>query len=772
MKRPMLWILTMIICYILVLFHHLPQWIFFLSLIFVSLLCFCISKKMNIPIVILSIVILSLGIFRVHSFFALENPLICHEDQKVSARGIVDNIPQTEEGKAYFWLQLLELDGIPIESKIKVTYGMADQEIVPKPGDVVQFNGEIKLGESQRNPGGFDEALYLWGNGFDGKLYSFGEGQLEYLGEKTNFKYWALRVREKLTKLSYQAFSPEVSAVIVGILFGDKGIDDGIKTLFSDAGISHIMAVSGLHVGYVYLLIFGIGKFLKLSSKWRILLLVAGLSFYIALVGFSASIIRASMMILSVGMGEIIKRRVDTLSSLCLAGFVILLINPIQLFMAGFLLSFGAVLGIIFFYQPILFKIRGFGEKLPYFVELMVLTLGATIGTLPILLYFFQNINLVSLLSNLIIVPLSGVLFIMAWIVLPLMWVFPFIMAVLAVIPEGLGRIILWFSHIFSNLPFLQINNGPLSFLNVVIFFLIWLALAGYFRLKSWQLGILIGGIFALSLGMSFLPKPLELTFLDVGQGDSLLISTPNGENYLVDGGGYEGWLEEKEIQPISEKILLPALYSKGITHLDGVFITHNHKDHAQGIEELLTKIPVDCIYVSSKYNGEGLLTQNKIPVVALSQGTMLPLDKSVEMEVLSPSLPMEQWEAERQNEGSLVMRLNYGEHGLLLMGDAPMEVEQVLNPKDIPSQLIKIGHHGSKTSSEENFIKTVNPKIAVISVGKNNSFGHPTSEVLEILNRQGIQIYRTDKNGAVVIQSDGKNLWIDPYIDEIKENK
>ncbi|MEG0378798.1 MAG: MBL fold metallo-hydrolase, partial [Eubacterium sp.] len=201
------------------------------------------------------------------------------------------------------------------------------------------------------------------------------------------------------------------------------------------------------------------------------------------------------------------------------------------------------------------------------------------------------------------------------------------------------------------------------------------------------------------------------------------------------------------------------------ITSLNGVFISHNHMDHAQGIEELLTQIPVNHIYTSTKYNNEAILKQNKTPVTQLSEGSVLESEDGLEIVIYWPDKKTKALERDEQNEASMILRLSYGERSFLFTGDIGFETEEEILKKIPKCDVLKIGHHGSKYATSDEFLKKVHPALAVISVGRYNSFGHPTDEVLNRIEAIGAQCRRTDKNGAVEVTTDGTNLKVKQYI-------
>ncbi|MGL4282650.1 MAG: ComEC/Rec2 family competence protein, partial [Eubacterium aggregans] len=322
------------------------------------------------------------------------------------------------------------------------------------------------------------------------------------------------------------------------------------------------------------------------------------------------------MLLLLVG-GQVIKTHYDGLSGLCLAAILILAVSPAQLFAAGFQMSFGAVCAILLFEKPLRHRImKGTGLQ-GNIVNTLVLTLCATIGTLPATLYHFHTLNLVTLVSNLLLVPLAGLLFTIGL----LMLVLPGLTPVFALVPGVLAHWILKLTAFFAGTRDLRFNGGPMGILDIILLVVAAFTVAGYFNFRHRRERLVVctvlPALFLSTIAFSLLPGPLRITFLDVGQGDSALVQTPEGGAYLIDEGGYSVYGDQADTgrQAISEKVLLPVLYAYGITGLDGVFITHHHEDYAQGIEELLGVLPVEHVYVSTKYNDASLLGQDKIPV-------------------------------------------------------------------------------------------------------------------------------------------------------------
>jgi competence protein ComEC len=659
----------------------------------------------------------------------------------------------------------------------------AEQQLEFAPGDVLLLQGKLSQPAGKRNPGGFDYGLYLKSQSIDGLLTVEPEN-LERIGQETTLYYQILGIKRALENQSDARFSADVSDLLKGVVFGEKNINEDLAKRFQDAGVTHVLSVSGLHVGYVFLALSFVLMAVKINKRYWMLFLAPALFFYVAITGFATPVIRASIMLLCLTWGQSLHRERDALNQLCLAGLVILGIWPAQLFQAGFQLSMGAVLGIILFYGPLLYAYEKHRNKKRVHnrikpgpvVQGLVLTFCATVGTLPILLYHFNSFTLMSFFSNLLVVPLIGVFLLAGMGFLVVVSIAPFLAPALSLPVTFLGESIIVVLDGINDLGavanFLWINRGGLSLAETGLLLLLVLLISGYFYLRqpyvrntvmSMALVLLL-----IVLATPLFPRNLVVTVLDVGQGDSILIETPGGLNYLVDGGGY---LFERSNR-VSDQVLYPALYSKNIRELDAIFLTHNHVDHSQGVEELIFDgYPVKNLFMSAQTNNDQLLNQQLVPVSLLKKGSVIEGSDGVTITVYNPEGRIIAKEDDEQNNASLVMTISYHNINLLLCGDIEAEVESQLveelqafsSEKDF--QIIKIPHHGSKTSSTREFIQAIDPETAVISVGANNSFNHPSDEVMERLDEEAITALRTDQKGAVEISSNGEYIDIKNYV-------
>jgi competence protein ComEC len=756
-------------------YYRIPLWgiLFFCCMISCSPLLISDIKKRNMIVVL---ILFMLGIIVGKATFPLEDPLKDFYGENIIVIGTVSDEPKLKDYGVVYTLKTKELNNNSIVLKkrfgLKVTQNLVDDKKnkLLKIGDVIVLTGNLSEPLSQHNPGGFNYQLYLKSKGIDGLLYEK-SGNVEIISHERFGFYELIMLRIKLEKISKTYLSPNSSDLLLGIVFGDKGINSELKSDFQEAGVAHLLSVSGLHVGYVFLgLSFLLTQF-KIKKKHWIIFLIPCLFFYCALTNFASSVIRASLMLSTLMIGQGFHKEQDLLNNLVLAGIIILLIWPSQLFQAGFQLSFCAVLGIVLFYKPILYVYEKRclkGKKPGLIAQGIGVTFCAMLGTSPVMLYHFNGFTLLSFLSNMIVVPVVGLFLLMGILFLVLTLIFPFLGSILGLLVSFLSDtllvLIFGLNTIGEVFQFLKIKRGRLSVIGIIIYLYLSFLLTGYFQIKiPWVKkttvisGLVLGTILVV---ISLLPGYLEVTVLDVGQGDSIIIETPNGNNYLIDGGGYR---TEKSTK-ISDDILLPALYANNISKLSGAFITHNHVDHSQGIEELVDeKFPIDTLFMSINTNNEKLLNEKN--VCLLKKGSLIQGSDGVTLEVLSPDGNLQALDDDHQNNGSLVILLSYKAINFLFCGDIEKEVEEKLvsdikeKDPDRDIQMIKIPHHGSKTSSTEAFIKAVDPELAVISVGRYNTFGHPNLEVINRLNNEKIQILRTDKNGAVELVTNGE--WV-----------
>jgi competence protein ComEC len=420
--------------------------------------------------------------------------------------------------------------------------------------------------------------------------------------------------------------------------------------------------------------------------------------------------------------------------------------------------------------------------------ELLVLTMALQAGMLPLMARDFHRITLLAPLVNLAAVPLTGVVVPLGFLTLACGLIFPAVGKLLATplawITALLLHIVQWFAH-FPRWSY-RIPGPP--FWLTVLFFVAAVLLAAEMRLKHVQRKTVLWGLcvtlIACAITIAIYPfgekwtkGKLELTVLDVGQGDSLFVVSPGGKTLLIDGGGAFGGFPGHEghngVDP-GEEAVSPYLWSRGFQRLDVVALTHAHQDHLGGLTAILENFRVARLWIGREVSSqaltrlEDLARERKIPIEHELRGKSFRWD-GVEGDFLWPEIAPEEVAPSAKNNDSLVLRLHFGSETILLPGDAEKQVErQVLlenSAEALQSTVLKVGHHGSKNSTIPEFLAAVQPRVGIISAGEENPYGHPNAELLERLENAGVRILRTDRDGAVHVLTDGSRLEITCFI-------
>lgn len=420
--------------------------------------------------------------------------------------------------------------------------------------------------------------------------------------------------------------------------------------------------------------------------------------------------------------------------------------------------------------------------------ELLVITLALQIGMLPLMARDFHRVTLSAPLVNLAAVPLTGI-------VVPL----GFLTLGCGLISQALGRLLaaplMWVTMLLVHMVqwFAQFPRwsyripGPPAWL-ILVFLVAGVLLAMTGRIAHpWRGSVsrCIAGVFALSaLAIAVFPfaprwsaGKLELTVLDVGQGDSLFVVSPHGKTMLIDGGGafggFPGREEHNGIDP-GEEAVSPFLWSRGFQKLDVLALTHAHQDHIGGLTSIIENFRIGTLWIGREVqsaalaNVEKLAREKNIKIVHEISGSPFSWD-GVETQVLWPEIAPEEVGTAPKNNDSLVLRLKYGERSMMLPGDAEKQAESSIlsdsGEAALRADVLKVGHHGSKNSTTPGFLAAVHPSVAVISAGEDNLYGHPNPELLERLTTAGVRILRTDRDGAVHVLTDGKKLEISCFV-------
>jgi competence protein ComEC len=630
-------------------------------------------------------------------------------------------------------------------------------------GQICKITGSLETPKRAKNENAFNYRDYLERNSIYWLLESKNMPLKNCSPIKINVIMLIKQVR--LIGIHYleTKFPPEVAALSSALIYGDRSLmSPDLLTEYQKTGISHLLAISGLHVSLLIGMIFYIGIWLGITREKMTAFLLLFLPVYALLTGGSPSVVRAVVMIflvmLTVKWGK--KLKLLPFDALSLAFSIFLLFKPFVLFDVGFQLSFSVSGAIILSSHAIL------GRYQNSVIQLLMTTLAAQLSSLPILLFHFFGFSLLSIFINLLYIPLYSYVF------LPGVYLLFLFQIIFGTVPglfmNGFTQVVHVSNkliQIFSECSFANFTPGRPE-----IFFLLLDCLITFTIFIVWEQNMQKKqnkNIFILCSILMLLPacwnqiNPFgEVTVIDVGQGDSILIHLPfNQGNYLIDTGGTlqfssEPWQKRTKVFETGEDVVVPFLKGKGITRIDKLILTHGDTDHIGGAFAVIKELNVRQIVLSDMMERsetekeiEKAADKKKIPVVFVSSGNQWKQGDS-QFVVLSPK---KNFQGDR-NRGSVCILANIGGLNWFFGGDLDQPGEEEITQlyPNITFDILKVGHHGSKTSSSEIFLKHFKPKVALISVGEKNRFGHPHKEVIEKLTNMGTTIFRTDFQGQI----------------------
>jgi len=635
------------------------------------------------------------------------------------------------------------------------------------PSQIVEISGEYRLPSAKRNIGGFDEQKYFWINNWDGKIGTYID-QVIIIGEQKEAKYILAKILHK-SKSYYQnlikkAMNDREYAVINALVLGDRAyMDSDTKELIRKLGLSHLFAISGLHVGIIIITFIFILDRLFVSREKTYLILLLLLPIYALIIGGTPSVVRSVFMAELMLLAMLIKRKSDIYTNLMIAAFIIILYSPKNILSVGFQLTFLITYGVVLF-EPIinefLLKLRIYWDWLR---KLINITLAAQIFAFPLLVFYFREFAWSVLVSQYVVLQIISIFILPAGIVLLLIaWIHPALAVIPTYVLQQAAKCMLLITDKMSFATMYVSVFSEISWAWVVLYFSLVLIFAYlmYFKRYATKLIVACGSTLLILILMLWIPKlptgSLHITMIDVGQGDAIHVETPKGKHILIDGGGYPQYYENN--YDVGQKVIIPYLQAKGIKELDIVFLSHGDHDHIGGLYSVLNLFPVNSFIFGIEDSRESfqqlidVAISNDVNIYQVSKGDRIEIEQDLIIDILHPDISVRNNDS--ANNNSMVKLLRYENIVVLFTGDIEQKTELALTTEliDQSIDILKVAHHGSRTSSSQALVDAISPNYALISVGNSNSFGHPNEDVLGRLTNTCRAVYRTDQHGAISI--------------------
>ena len=555
-----------------------------------------------------------------------------------------------------------------------------------------------------------------------------------------------LDLRIKINNFFNKNLKKDLASIIIGILIGDKsGMDGRVIEDFQNANLSHLIAVSGAHFIYVVGFLEHICKFLKNKRKSQVFLII-GILFFMRLTQYTPSVVRAGIMTIMAILSSVFKRKSDIYTNLAISSLVLIIKNPYSIFDIGAILSFSGVLGIAYFQDKFKLIYQNYEGRFLWLFDSISITIAANIFIIPIMVYYYNAISFTFIIANLVVAPLLGVLIILGFIT------FIFKFKFLIVLLSFILKLFFFLVKLMGKLPFSTVLVCYGSFIFVIAYYFI-----VYFLIKRKMLLALFTIVAMIIANLNFLPKnKLYINFVDVGQGDCMLIRY-NGMNFLIDSGGGIS----AEDYDVGKNTLLPYLIDRKVYKIDYIIVSHFDADHCRAFLHVMKYIKIKNAIIAKQFKNSRMYSEfleiankKKINIIYVKENDHFKF-KDFRIDIYNPN--DEAIMENVMNNNAILNMLRFGRINILCTGDLEKIAEDAIitrysNSNVLKADILKVGHHGSITSTSDDFLKLIMPRMALIGCGKNNKFGHPNQFILNKLSAIGCKIYRTDLNGEISI--------------------
>ena len=702
----------------------------YLILFFISISVFILFIKKDVSLYYFYFILL----FFIYLIFINQES---SEDKNLSSQYQATIIQRQKKEDDYQYILKVKNESI---SGIKAIF---NDENYYKIGHELTLKGKLEKVLTSKNYKSFDYSKYLKSKGI---RYNFYGQVTDY---KTRFSIYNFRnIFKDFIEKNTSSLSKKSSNFAKSIILGENFIEKEDLSLYQNLGLAHMLAISGLHINIIIKIFEFIFYYISIKRKYFNILVSIILLIYGFLIGFPVSLLRAFLTYIISAFSIHFGIFYDSLNIVGLVMFILLMINPYYVYTAGFWFSFLAIISINMFNDKIrkIFRIKSF--VLSKFTD----TASISLGMLPVQVYMFNKLNLLSILMNLFAVPLA---------IIPVMFSFICgfglnkILFFSNFILDVFLRILDYYTELLSNFDILNLNF-PSYDLIILVFFYFFLLFSLYFnnfsvkiKKKVFKLSMIFIIFYISFVNLKYQYFNTRVNFIDVGQGDAILIRSGENNILLDTGGNFKN-------PQASAKNLYQYLYKNGVKKLDAILISHDDYDHMGNLIFLSKQINIGQIYVGPYFPNdkiESLLKEN-LKVKKVKKGNYLDLKKA-KMKVVFEG------DNEDGNESSVVYLLESYNKKVLFTGDLETN-ENNINTDKI--DVLKVSHHGSKNATSEEFIKKTQPEYSVISVGANNRYGHPSPEVIERLKKNDINIYRTDTDGNIQLSIGPFGYMIESY--------
>ena len=824
MKQPLVpFLLSMMAGIILGNVIHIPDFPLTLCLLFtfIFLLPASLHRRKNVTTILLMTAFLIAGILHINLYLHRElgpNHIIHFAPGERVVEGVIDENPEVSVDKTDITVAAVRIirDEVSIPAEGLVLLSVKNRQVF-KYGDYVRFKVRLKLPHNFGNPGGFDYEKHLRYKGIWVRGFISDPAGIVVLRENqgTRLKTCLERFRGDLKRLIREHSPSPEGEIIQAMILGDqKEIPKNVMDNFNKTGTTHIIAISGFNIGIIAVLFMIIIRMIMKSFSYLLLrfninlisavFAIVPVVSYTCIAGMGMSVVRATIMAITFMMAIVLGRARDLYNTLALAAFIILIIHPHALFDISFQLSFVAVWAILFITPRLM---AWFPESNPDEVSryrimnkrtlrnmliFVSVSVSATLGTLPLIVYYFNRVSTIVLLSNLTVVPVLGI---MAIPVSTAIILAALISPTLAVLFTHASSFLVWISvgmvDFFASLPGSSFFISTPSMWEIALYYCLLVSAVkcldflninkengeekqeatGYFLWYRTALVVILVLFLVDAVYLNtrdFFENNLKVTAIDVGQGSSTLVELPHGKRLLIDGGGFSDGSFD-----VGRYIVAPYLWHERISKIDIVILTHPHPDHLNGLIYILSNFRINEVWINGDRSEteeyrefERVIHEKKIKQESVSAKTGKVQLGNVIIEIMNPQGPIGNHEETSQhfeeiNNRSIVMKMTFEDVSFFFPGDIsePAETTLTQSDRDMTSQVLFVPHHGGFSSSTELFIRKILPRIAVVSCGTDNIYNVPHPDVLNRYSMMGTKIFRTDKNGAVSIITNGKNM-------------